>query len=461
MARTTPERLARLRARYSGPAAPVVLLFGVDAIGSTSQYLHPSLFDEPGELTIYVVLHVMRLAVLALALSLPRLMGRLLVPVALFAVVSTIPVSTLHDETSDSGLWITVAVALGVVVATYVDTRPLLAFLAVASSCVLTVILIHDEPPAGYLTASLYAVTAAVLPALIVQRYRTLLIRARSEAERSARTDVLTGLPNRRGLAEDLPGLVRRAHRAGARLAVLVADLDHFKRVNDRLGHGAGDDVLAAAGAALGAAVRPGDVVARIGGEEFVVVLEVADPAGAAASAERLRGAVAAATGGRGVTVSIGGVVRPPPRSDEAETWLAGATAAADRLMYRSKQAGRDCVTMEAVVPAPRVESRGAGPAERAYRQRVTDADRDTAARDTAARDTAARDTADPTTDPSAEKPVEQWVTGDEPATGAQRSYLTTLAREADVDVPDELSKAEASRLIDDLRTRSERVDPA
>jgi GGDEF domain-containing protein len=86
-------------------------------------------------------------------------------------------------------------------------------------------------------------------------------------------------------------------------------------------------------------------------------VLAVADPAGAAASAERLHGAVAAATGGRGVTVSIGGVVRPPPRSDEAETWLAGATAAADRLMYRSKQAGRDCVTMEAVVPAPRVES--------------------------------------------------------------------------------------------------------
>jgi hypothetical protein len=87
----------------------------------------------------------------------------------------------------------------------------------------------------------------------------------------------------------------------------------------------------------------------------------------------------------------------------------------------------------------------------------VTDADRDSAARDTAAPAGAA----DPTTDPSAEKPVEQWVTGDEPATGAQRSYLATLAREADVDVPDELSKAEASRLIDDLRTRSERVDPA
>jgi hypothetical protein len=96
MARTAPQRLARLRARYSGPAAPV----------------------------------------------------------ALFAVVSTIPVSTLHDETSDSGLWITVAVALGVVVATYVDTRPLLAFLAVASSCVLTVILIHDAPPAGSTTSS-------------------------------------------------------------------------------------------------------------------------------------------------------------------------------------------------------------------------------------------------------------------------------------------------------------------
>lgn len=61
---------------------------------------------------------------------------------------------------------------------------------------------------------------------------------------------------------------------------------------------------------------------------------------------------------------------------------------------------------------------------------------------------------------PSAEKPVEQWVTGDEPATGAQRSHLATLAREADVDVPDELSKAEASRLIDDLRPRTEPVDP-
>ena len=137
---------------------------------------------------------------------------------------------------------------------------------------------------------------------------------------------------------------MRRARRAGVPAAVLLLDIDHFKRVNDRYGHLAGDELLAATASTLVSHVRAGDVLGRFGGEEFVALLPGAGQEQACWIAERLRERVrviaipslgAAAT----VTVSIG-VAELGRDGNELFELL----AAADAALYRAKQSGRDRV---------------------------------------------------------------------------------------------------------------------
>lgn len=150
----------------------------------------------------------------------------------------------------------------------------------------------------------------------------------------AADTDPLTGLLNRRGFDRIVDG-----HGAGA---LVYLDLDHFKSVNDAFGHQAGDDVLRDTARALRGAVRDGDVLARFGGEEFVVFLPEADAAEARDVAERARAALEAdvAIGDRRVTASFGVALRAP------ELALARAMERADAAAYDAKQAGRNRVTM-------------------------------------------------------------------------------------------------------------------
>ncbi|PRY18270.1 GGDEF domain-containing protein [Kineococcus rhizosphaerae] len=155
------------------------------------------------------------------------------------------------------------------------------------------------------------------------------------ELRRAATLDGLTGVANRRTL--DL-ALARAAHD-DAPWSFALVDLDHFKAVNDTLGHQAGDDVLRSAAAALVAAARAEDLVARYGGEEFAVLMPRTDAAQARAAAERLRSAVSSGTSPR-VTCSVG-VGTAGPGGDVAD--LLGAV---DRALYAAKGAGRDrCVS--------------------------------------------------------------------------------------------------------------------
>lgn len=161
---------------------------------------------------------------------------------------------------------------------------------------------------------------------------------------RLARTDALTGLPNRRALEEELARAAARAVRAGSALSALVLDVDRFKQVNDRHGHAAGDAVLATVAARAAAALRAGDLMARIGGEEFAVVLPGADLARAAEAAERIRSAVSAgpiAAGGLAldVTASIGCATLAPGEADGR-----ALLARADAKVYEAKRAGRNRV---------------------------------------------------------------------------------------------------------------------
>jgi len=161
-------------------------------------------------------------------------------------------------------------------------------------------------------------------------------------AEARASTDALTGLPNRRYF-DEFCALLARRRRADDAVGILMVDIDHFKRVNDRYGHDVGDEVLRAVAGAIGRAVREGDVPARFGGEEFAIILRNPSERVALEVGERVRAAVAgldlAGTGVPGVSVSVGVAVQASP--DES---IADLLAEADRALYRAKRAGRDRV---------------------------------------------------------------------------------------------------------------------
>jgi diguanylate cyclase (GGDEF)-like protein len=162
-------------------------------------------------------------------------------------------------------------------------------------------------------------------------------------------TDGLTGLYNHRHFYERFVVELERAKRFGHSLSLIMADVDHFKLVNDRFGHLAGDAVLAELAATLRLLARKMDIVARYGGEEFAIVLIESDPEEATAFAERLRAAIEEAKLGRAlgpdvaVTISAG-VAGFPDHASEAETLI----MAADRALYEAKAAGRNRVAAAA-----------------------------------------------------------------------------------------------------------------
>jgi diguanylate cyclase (GGDEF)-like protein len=158
--------------------------------------------------------------------------------------------------------------------------------------------------------------------------------------------DVLTGLANRATMSTRLRHALQRIKRTENTVAVLFIDLDNFKQTNDALGHSAGDELLRISAARIDQAVRPGDTVARFGGDEFVALCEdVTDADEAMEIAERLRGILAEpiplATGLAHVTASIG--VALPDRPDRSAEML---LQAADRAMYEAKAAGRDAARL-------------------------------------------------------------------------------------------------------------------
>jgi two-component system chemotaxis response regulator CheY len=179
-----------------------------------------------------------------------------------------------------------------------------------------------------------------------------------------ARQDALTGVGNRRRLTEDLAALSGRVARYGHIYCVALFDIDHFKALNDRAGHVAGDEVLRAVGRALADAIRGGDTMYRYGGEEFLVVLSEQTLESGARAGERLRAAVEALhlehPDGGPVTVCAGvaGPGSPSCSSDEL-------IALADRALYRAKELGRNRVEIiAAAAPEPAEPVQPAQPAE-------------------------------------------------------------------------------------------------
>jgi two-component system cell cycle response regulator len=163
--------------------------------------------------------------------------------------------------------------------------------------------------------------------------------------EQRAHIDGLTELSNRYALQHRLPHEWDSCLRRGNPLATLIMDLDHFKRINDRYGHAAGDEVLRQMAATLRSSFRENDFIARYGGEEFVVLAPDCDLTGAIALAERYRSAVAALhidfrTSTIKVTTSIGIAMALDP----AQAKPVEALDQADQALYRAKGAGRNAV---------------------------------------------------------------------------------------------------------------------
>jgi two-component system, cell cycle response regulator len=178
--------------------------------------------------------------------------------------------------------------------------------------------------------------------------------------ETMATTDGLTGLTNHRTFQERFANLLERSARHGHRAAILLLDIDHFKKVNDTYGHPVGDEVLRQVARVLGKAVRVIDIPARYGGEEFAIVLESTDLGGAVNLAERIRedvGRLEVATdkGTLKVTTSIGIAAFP----DDAREQPA-LIERADMALYQAKQSGRNRVVCYRDLAAEKSKSRKA-----------------------------------------------------------------------------------------------------
>ena len=170
----------------------------------------------------------------------------------------------------------------------------------------------------------------------------------REELRIAAETDALTGLLNRGAFEQVLRRELERSERGRRDVSVVLLDIDYFKQVNDEHGHLVGDDVLRRIGNALRSGVRPSDVLARFGGEEFVILLRDAPPEGAEEVAERLR-------------ADLAGLVDLPcdlnlTGSFGVATWASHETASellarADEALYRSKREGRNLVRVDGGTP--------------------------------------------------------------------------------------------------------------
>ena len=170
------------------------------------------------------------------------------------------------------------------------------------------------------------------------------LMRINEDLHRISRNDALTGLFNRLAAGERLHAEFARMKRSQHRYAVLVMDIDYFKKVNDCFGHEVGDRVLQSVALVLQSALRETDFLARFGGEEFLVLLPDTEFAAASEVAGKLREAVALAPNATGhpVTMSIGLAMAGPDDSDEDD-----AVRKADKFLYLAKHAGRNRVVYQ------------------------------------------------------------------------------------------------------------------
>jgi diguanylate cyclase (GGDEF)-like protein len=214
-----------------------------------------------------------------------------------------------------------------------------------ALAVVITIVPLDPVDRVGTAVFTLLAVAVSTLLGRVLEASHRREFALDLELRRDARTDALTGLDNRRALLERVPIELKRAQRAGFPVSLMLCDIDHFKAINDRHGHEAGDAVLRSVARTMRDALRETDLLGRWGGEEFLAVLVDTGAGRAAEVAERIRAGVAATPLDgipEGATISIGVSTRPDV--DEITKVWEALVKEADANLYRAKSAGRNRV---------------------------------------------------------------------------------------------------------------------
>jgi diguanylate cyclase (GGDEF)-like protein len=225
------------------------------------------------------------------------------------------------------------------------------ACVGVAHAVALVAMPASSSFPGRWVDVMISVTVVAVVIMILVRRNDKLLEQLADEA----RTDALTGLLNRRGFDERAELELAHSRREQRSLAIVAFDIDYFKRINDEWGHEIGDRVLARVGTLLAAQSRDIDIAARLGGEEFVVLLPGAGDAEAERFAGRVRAALSAEDSGGLPAVRVSAGILAAVAPEAIDLIVQGA----DSALYRAKRAGRDRIVIqgrsdEALAPVAR-----------------------------------------------------------------------------------------------------------
>jgi diguanylate cyclase (GGDEF)-like protein len=290
------------------------------------------------------------IAVALAGLSVVRRLGRTstLLIVAYANVAVTIGGCAFADATIGR-TYTAILVVPALYVGLFFSGRWLVGQLVVTTVCAVAILHVSGLRPLLVVLHTVLVLVAASSTSGAVFVLRRQLQRALRQSRQLATMDPLTELANRRGMEERWPALLERCRRLDMPVGVIVADIDHFKRINDEWGHAAGDSVLKLVANLVASCARPGDLVVRLGGEEIAVVAALGGRP-LHALAERLREqveSVGAEHQAYQVTISLGVAWEHPPtyssREDD-ERLLVSLISRADELMYAAKRGGRNQV---------------------------------------------------------------------------------------------------------------------
>lgn len=267
--------------------------------------------------------------------------GETRLPGLFLAVVNTTGATVIAFLVGEAGLFWMYAVLLANFF--LVDRRKAV----LATALALIALVVHGKSFDSLLEMILFLVTSSVVSLFaFILAYRSEVLRI--QLETLATHDALTGVHNRRALEEELQIAVAIYKRSRCPFGLVILDLDHFKPVNDRYGHDAGDRVLIACAELIQKATRKVDRVFRFGGDEFVVLLRDAGVAGLRTFSDNLRSRIASELSGPsgGMTISVGAALL---ENEHWQSWLGRADAA----MYRAKRGGRNRIVIDGVEDSP------------------------------------------------------------------------------------------------------------
>ncbi len=307
-------------------------------------FLSPGIIRDGGWPWLTVI-WVFTLVVLTTTSILGRISNRLFAAFGMVGMFGIAGSAYLVTEPAAAGVIITLLAAIPAISAMSSPPRVVAVFALVAIVLALALAFVDPVSAAGVLIKSGAGVANVMVPVFIVAALRGSLEVTLHRYALLGETDPLTGLLNRRGFLARSRGLLTEVAESDDHIGFLLIDVDHFKAVNDRLGHAVGDSVLVDTVVAITRASPVRSLIGRFGGEEFVLICPTTDQDELAATAERIRLAVSSTST---VTVSIGAVTAPLSSSGPDEPSISQVidhlTSLADRMVYVAKSSGRNRV---------------------------------------------------------------------------------------------------------------------